>query len=135
MSKISTLICAFVCLAAGPAVADLNAVPEGTITLASASGLYVRLAAPSEGGVPWSNVCGAAVNTEGVARATTAVVVDGRVFLSSGPRLNVPETEVAAATVAQASETPTPAPEPVAAKPAPEGLGMALARLFGLARS
>lgn len=130
------LICAFVCLAAVPAVAETVPLPEGTITLAS-MGLYVRLAASAEAGIQDTNICGAAVNTDGVARATLAVVANGRVFLSGAGRQGLPAMEVAAVTLACAAEPPTPAPTPTpqpVAK-APEGLGAALARLFGAVRS
>lgn len=75
---------------------------DRTILLADASGLNVRLKAseavhPSRTG----NLLGAAINTAGVARATIALVVDGRVYLAaetSRPSVNASVGEVAAIT-------------------------------------
>lgn len=73
-------------LSASPALAQDTAESQASILLADASGLTIRLQAA---GVQFpallANPCGAAVNTAGVARATLAVVADGRVYLAAGP--------------------------------------------------
>lgn len=127
MWKTATLICVGLCLAAPQALAETNTRPEGTVTLASASGLYVRVAVnASHAAIGGRNVCGAAVNTGGIARATTAVKTGGRVFLTSGRSTAVVRTELAAVT---SHKLPEP---PVTARKHPEGLGVVLARILGL---
>ena len=128
MLKTVTLICIGLCLVAAPALAGPNARVGGTVTVASASGLYVRAASPAAAAnLLKGNVCGSAVNTEGVTRATRAVKIGGRVFLTGAPNTNVGRRPLAAA-------APAPAAAPVRRKPRC-GLGVLLARFFGLAGS
>lgn len=134
MLKPASIACVLVCLCAASALAESPALPEGTVTLADASGLSVRLAAGAVGGIQNSNLCGAAVNTEGVARATVAVLTDGRVYLTSGGKFVAPGADAPA--IASADVTPAPTPVPTEQiSQAPQGMGALLARLFGLARA
>lgn len=134
MFKTVSILTVTVCLCAVSAAAESSALPEATVTLADASGLNVRLAAGAVGGIQNSNLCGAAVNTEGVARATVAVLTDGRVYLTSGGKFVAPGADVPVIASAEASPTPTPAPAEQTSQ-APQGMGALLARLFGLARA
>lgn len=128
MLKTATFICIGLCVVAAQALAGPNTRFGGTVTVASASGLYVRAASPAAAAnLPKGNVCGSAVNTEGVTRATRAVKIDGRVFLTGGRSMDVSHRPLAAVTLR------TPA-APVRKK-SPCGLGVLLARLFGLAGS
>jgi hypothetical protein len=88
-------------LAAAPARGQDPLSPEQTILLANASGLNVRLK-PSEARhlSRLGNPIGAAINTMGVARATIAILVDGRAYLAaevSRPSVNAPAGELASA--------------------------------------
>ena len=97
------------------------------MTLADSFGLHVRLTA---GGIQNANVCGAAVNTEGVGRATVAVLADGRVFLACGDTFVVPGSDVSA--IATAGATPATVSADKTSE-APNGMGTFLARLYRLA--
>ena len=125
MFRTATLISIGLCLVAVQAQAGEAADAKGAVTLASASGLHVRVdAATTDAGVVSSNVCGAAVNTGGVTRATSAVKANGRVFLIGKGSTSHGAMPLAAAT-----------PSPVAPTPArkhPKGLGALLARVFSL---
>jgi hypothetical protein len=132
--KTTSILCVLVCLCAASAAAETPALPEGTVTLADASGLHVRLAAGAVGGIQNSNLCGAAVNTEGVARATVAVMTDGRVYLTRGGTFVAPGSDVSVIAAADVTPTPTPAPTEQTSQ-APQGMGAFLASLFGLARA
>ena len=125
MLKISTLVCAVVCLAASQALAAPPSAPAGAVLLASETGLFVRTDSASAGThLQSGNVYGSAVNTGGASRATTAVRYGNRVFLTGGPAGGgVSEVHLASA------ETPRPE-----AGPAPRalGLGALLARILGL---
>jgi hypothetical protein len=124
MFKTATLVCIGLCLVASEAIAGTNARSTAAVTRASASGLYVRAASPATVlAVAEGNVCGAAVNTGGVTRATTAVKVGGRVFLTGGGRMSISRPPLAAVT-----KTRTKAGPP---RKAPQGLGTLLARAFG----
>jgi len=127
MFKGATLICIGLCLVASQALAETNAQPGGTVTLASNSGLWVRTASPlADTNLRGGNVCGSAVNTGGISRATTAVKIGGRVFLTSGRSMNGNQMLLAAVT--------THGTRAEAARRSPEGLGALLAGIFGLAR-
>ena len=64
-------------------LAETNKTTGDTITLATSSGIWVRVR-PAEihGQVDASNVAASAINTGGVTRATRAVKKNGRVFLT-----------------------------------------------------
>lgn len=127
MFKTATLICIGLCLVASGAFAETNTQSGSAVTLASSSGLYVRVVSPLTGiSRSNSNVCGSAVNTGGVTRATSAVRVGGRVFLTGGRGTSTGHVRMAAVT------TRVPRAERVRR---PEGLGTLLVRIFGLARS
>lgn len=127
MSKTATLICIGIglCLMASGALAGTNAQSGGTVMLASNSGLWVRVASAE---TDWNghagNVCGSAVNTGGITRATTAVKIDGRVFLTGGRSMLDRQMNLAAVTRHAIDAKP--------ARKSPQGLGGLLARIFGL---
>ena len=123
MFRTVTLISIGLCLVATQALAGDGAA-EGTVVLASASGLLVRVdPATTDADLVAGNVCGAAVNTGGVTRATGAVKTGGRVFLVGGPSSSQGEMPLAVV-------TPPPV-EPPPARKHPEGLGSLLASIFG----
>ena len=122
MTRISTFLCVAVCLVASQALADP---PSGTVLLASDTGLSVRVdSAAAAARLDGGNVCGSAVNTGGVARATMAVRSGGRVFLS-GPTARTFGGDV------HLASADTPRPEPKTSWRG-GGLGALLARVFGL---
>ena len=124
MFRTATLICIGLCLVGVQALAGEGADPEGAVTLASTSGLYVRVdPATTDADLVTGNVCGTAVNTGGVTRATGAVKAGGRVFLVGGGSTSQSK-------IVLASFTPPPV-EPAPARKHPEGLGTLLARIFG----
>jgi len=126
MFKTSTLlVCMVICLVACQALADSETRSEGTVMLASASGLHVRVASVSAGAhLPSGNVCGSAVNTGGITRATVAVKTAGRVFLTSERRTNGGGVNVATVIARR--------PQVRSARKSPEGLGAFLARILAL---
>ena len=128
MFKVYSTVCVLVCLLAAPAAGQTPALPEATVTLADASGLHVRLAAGAVGGIHYANLCGAAVNTEGVARATVAVMTDGHVFLTRGDKGVAPGSDAPAIASAKPASTLLPTEQ---SSQAPRGMGALLARLFG----
>ena len=128
MFKTATLISIGLCLMASGALADTGGQSDGMLTLASNSGLFVRVAAtPMHRDITSRNVYGAAVNTGGVPRATSAVKVGGRVFLTSGYGRNVGPAHMATVTTNRRDTS--------LAMRSPVGLGTLLARIFGLHRS
>lgn len=128
MLKTATLICIGLCLVTSQALAGPSGQLGGTVTLASTSGLYVRVASLATGGSgPKDSVCGSAVNTGGVTRATTAVKIGNRVFLTGGRSISVTPMPVAAVTTPAIAASSAP-------RKSPQGLGMLLARVLGLAR-
>jgi len=123
MSKIATLAYLTLCLAAPQAFAGPDGSSEQMLAMAGNSGLWVRVAAASTDTRPYDgNVCGSAVNTGGVTRATQAVKVGNRVFLTGSNMARTTGTALASRSV-PAGET----------RKAPEGLGNLLAKLFGCA--
>ena len=121
MFKSALYVCIGLCVVAAPAMAESNTHP---VTLVSTTGLFVRVATPAAmGDVPAGNTCGAAVNTAGVVRATTAVKVGGRVFLTAGRTASLGQTPRVAIYRPQ-----TDAP---CVRQSPAGLGTLLASLFG----
>jgi hypothetical protein len=128
MLKTAAIIFIGLCLVTSQALAGPSRQVGGTVTLASASGLYVRVASlATHGNLSKGNVCGSAVNTGGVTRATTAVKIGNRVFLTGGGGRSFTPMPVAAVA------TPAAAARPARRK-SPQGLGMLLARVLGLAR-
>lgn len=119
------LVYTVICLVACQALADSDMRSEGTVTLASTSGLHVRVASASAGSyLLGGNVCGSAINTGGIARATVAVKTAGRVFLASEQKINGGGVKVATVT--------THRPQVQPARKFPEGLGALLARIVDL---
>ena len=128
MFKTATLIGIGLCFVASQAFADTDGQSESTLTLASNSNLYVRVASPSSNAsLSSGNVCGSAVNTSGVTRATTAVKVEGRVFLTGGQGMIANQMRPAPVT--------KPAAETSLARESSKGLGTLLAGIFGLSGS
>ena len=128
MFKTATLIGIGLCFVASQAFADTGGQSESTLTLASNSNLCVRVASPSSNAsLSSGNVCGAAVNTSGVTRATTAVKVGGRVFLTGGQGVIADQMRPAPVTRHGADTS--------LALKSPKGLGTLLAGIFGLSRS
>lgn len=127
MYKVATLIGIGLCLVASQAFAETNARSGGTLTVADSSGLWVRSAAPSSDmKLTGGNVCASAINTDGIRRATRAVKIGGRVFLTSGRGMGRSPALLAAITAHEIrNEQP---------RKAPQGLGALFARLFGLAK-
>ena len=126
MFKTATFICIGLCLLASQAFAGANTQAGNRVTLASSSGLWARVASPStEMARRDGNVCGAAVNTGGITRATTAVKVGGRVFLTGGSGMNSGTMRLTATRHATYREP--------AVRKSPMGLGALLASIFGLA--
>lgn len=127
MYKGAMLIGIGLCLVASQAFAETNAQPGGTRVVADSSGLWVRTAASSSdmkhtGG----NICASAINTGGIRRATHAVRVGGRVFLTSGRGASRSPALLAAITAREIrNERP---------RKTPQGLGALFARLFGFAK-
>jgi hypothetical protein len=125
MFRTATVMCIGLCLVASQALAETDAQSGATVTVASDSGLYVRVASPStDRELRTGNVYGSAVNTGGITRATTAVKIGGRVFLTGGHTANVGEVHLAAAAAHQTDAGP--------ARKSPQGLGAWLASIFGL---
>ena len=121
----ATMIGIGVCLLAAPALAGSSAQPEGTVVLATNSGLLVRVSEEAVDAARLDNPLGGAVNTGGITRATTAVKSGGRVFLVGGGSPAAVETRVAALTAPRAQTSQ--------ARKSPDGLGTLLAKIFGLA--
>ncbi len=124
MIKTASIIGVGLLLAASGAFAGSNAPSSGTATLATSSGILVRVSSATVAStVDSNNVYGAAINTAGVSRATTAVKVGGRVFLTAGRPTGTGETPLATVPTRKL-QTRRP--------PRPQGLGAVLARIFGV---
>ncbi len=127
MFKTATVLCVGLCLLGAPALAGTPTASAGAVTMASASGLYVRVTSPAAvARVSRGNVCGAAVNTAGITRATTAVKVGGRIFLTGGGSKSLGQMPAVAFHTPQTDSRLT--------RKSPQGLGTLLARVFGLVR-
>ncbi len=126
MLKTLTLVGIGVCILASQAVAGNPTQTTSTVALASSSGLFVRVTpAQAVTVLPASNLCASAINTHGVTRATTAVKTGGRVFLVGSNR------SPAFATV-PARKVLRPKAEVQPVRKAPQGLGVLLAKVFGI---
>ena len=127
MLKTVMLIGVGVCIAASQAVAETPAGSGGTITVASSSGLHVRIVASQAAlAAPNGNVCAGAINTDGVSRATSAIKTGGRVFLvGSGSSHAIVRPSFVAARPPRIDVQPR--------RQSPQGLGVLIAKLFGVA--
>ena len=124
MMKWATLVSVVLIAFTGDALAGGNTSSNGTVTVASSSGIYVRTSYDkARAGSSRGNVYSSAINTGGVVRATKAVRVNGRVVLRGGTRTNNKAVRIA-------STGPARRVKSTSRKSRPRGLGALLASIF-----
>jgi len=124
MMKWATLVSVVLIAFAGDALGGSNASSNGTVTVASSSGIYVRTSSDkARTSSSRGNVYSSAINTGGVVRATKAVRVGGRVVLRGGSQKSTKAVRIA-------STGPARSVKRTARKSRPRGLGALLASIF-----
>lgn len=133
MTKFIATVCIAICLSTCAAFGDTRIQSDNSTVIIACSGLLVRTtAATVRSDSHTANPGCSAINTAGVTRATIAVRSGGRVFLRAAGRPS-PATRYV--------RTPTKADAKVVVAvrtnrtKRADGLGMALARLLGFAKS